>query len=253
MRHAPAPAASNTRVAGEKPDIGHAVARNVQHGERRAIERVVRRWSARARSPARSRASACRASPRRRAGNAGPAAVRRGSRKNASTRASRSGSRLARKLRSAAKARLGRHRDSAIRDRARCRRARSARHRTPCRRPPPAGRRHRSSRNRAQAERRVATDEPDPARIAASVAGASTSQNTRIASGPRRFHRAGQQRVIEHADAARLHDDVRFAPLAAMTARKASGSSLDRRRLAPSPAARCRDAPAARTRRARRR
>ena len=41
IRQAPAPAASKTRVAGEKPIVGHAVAGDVQHRERRAVEGVV--------------------------------------------------------------------------------------------------------------------------------------------------------------------------------------------------------------------
>ena len=41
IRQAPAPAASKTRVAGREADVGHRVAGDVQHRERRGVEGVV--------------------------------------------------------------------------------------------------------------------------------------------------------------------------------------------------------------------
>ena len=78
IRQAAAPAASKTRVAGEKPTCRHAVARDVEHGPRRAVERVVLAPCRHGRDGARWRASPWSPSRCRRAGSDGRAARGRG-------------------------------------------------------------------------------------------------------------------------------------------------------------------------------
>ena len=207
IRQAAAPAASNTRVAGEKPTCAMLSRATLSTALRRAVEGVVLGRVDMARSRGRWPASPCRPSRCRRAGTAARAAARRArGRTPPPAPRDRAGGCRGRRDRGEAVDRAAPGWCVVGIERVVDRHALAPR-RSRDRRRSPAGRRHRSAPCRDRAAR-AAPDARD--RRASRRAWRRRRHPRRCAAHRRRAPRddAFEQLAVEHADAVRLDDDV---------------------------------------------